>query len=183
MNNTDSTQETLAHIRRVQTLLGEVQANLTARAIAHDASKLEHPEKTGFDEVTNVLRGLTYGSDEYKEQLRKLQPVLGHHYANNSHHPEHYGIKECDLCFATVPLDFDGQCPRCINGSFTFRPNVAKMTLLDVVEMLCDWKAATERHADGDITKSIQINRKRFEISDQLAEILDNTRKEMGWES
>jgi hypothetical protein len=48
--------------------------------------------------------------------------------------------------------------------------------------MLCDWKAAGERHADGSITKSLEINKKRFGISDQLASILDNTRKELGWE-
>jgi hypothetical protein len=178
----DSTQETLAHIRRVQSLLADVQANLTKRAIAHDTSKLEEPEKSGFDDVTGILKGLTYGSEEYKEQLRKLQPILGHHYAANSHHPEHYGTKECDLCFATVPLDHNDQCPQCRNGSFTFRPNIGRMTLLDVVEMLCDWKAATERHADGSIAKSIEINRKRFDIPNQLAQILDNTRKELGWE-
>lgn len=182
MNN-DSTQETLAHIRRVQTLLGDVMANLTARAIAHDASKLEEPEKSGFDEVTGALRGLTYGSPEYKEQLSRLQPILSHHYSVNSHHPEHYGVMECDLCFTTVPKDHNGQCPQCRNGGFSIRSNVAGMTLLDIVEMLCDWKAATERHSDGSITKSIQINKKRFQISDQLASILENTRKEMGWDS
>jgi hypothetical protein len=55
------------------------------------------------------------------------------------------------------------------------------MSLLDLVEMFCDWKAATERHADGSIEKSIQINKKRFELSDQLVSILEATRKEMGW--
>lgn len=182
MNN-DSTQETLAHIRRVQSLLSEVQANLMARAIAHDTSKLEEPEKSGFDEVTEALRGLTYGSQGYKDQLARLQPILAHHYSVNSHHPEHYGVMECDLCFSTVPKNYVGQCPQCHNGSYTLRSNVAGMTLLDVIEMLCDWKAATERHADGSITKSIQINKARFGITDQLADILENTRKEMGWVS
>ena len=55
------------------------------------------------------------------------------------------------------------------------------MTLLDLVEMFCDWKAATERHADGSLEKSIQHNKVRFELSDQLAGILENSRKEMGW--
>jgi hypothetical protein len=178
----DSTQETLAHIRRVQSLLADVQANLTKRAIAHDTSKLEEPEKSGFDKVTGALRGLTYGSDEYKAQLRELQPILRHHYAHNSHHPEHFGALECDLCFTKVPLDHDGQCPQCRNGGFTQTNDVGAMTLLDVIEMLCDWKAAGERHADGSITKSLEINKKRFGISDQLASILDNTRKELGWE-
>lgn len=42
-----------------------------------------------------------------------------------------------------------------------------------------DWKAATERHADGDILKSLEINRVRFGISDQLAQILQNTVDEL----
>jgi hypothetical protein len=43
-----------------------------------------------------------------------------------------------------------------------------------------DWKAATLRHADGDILKSIEINQKRFGYSDDLKEIFKNTVKEMG---
>jgi hypothetical protein len=53
--------------------------------------------------------------------------------------------------------------------------------LLDLVEMFCDWKAATERHADGSIEKSIEHNRVRFALGEQLTQILINTRKEMGW--
>lgn len=44
-----------------------------------------------------------------------------------------------------------------------------------LVEMFFDWKAASERHADGDIFKSIEINKERFGLSEQLAEILKNT--------
>ena len=146
----DSTPETLKHIRRVQELLAEVSANLIARAIRHDASKLEEPEKSALDENTEALRGLTYGSDEYKAQLVKLKPCLDHHYANNSHHPE-------------------------------FWNNVGEMSLLDIIEMFCDWKAATDRHADGDITKSIEINTKRFGLSEQLAQILVSTRDELDY--
>ena len=63
----------------------------------------------------------------------------------NSHHPEHY------------------------------ESGVDGMNLFDVIEMLLDWKAASERHKDGDIAQSIEKNRVRFKISDQLAEILHNT--------
>lgn len=198
MNQYDSTQETLAHIRRVQSLLSEVQSNLAARLIAHDTSKLEEPEKPGFDKVTGALRGLTYGSQEYKDQLKELAPILSHHYAVNSHHPEHFKLWKCPICKcvfnesetreAVVYESKPRFCPKCCpQGSLfeaTLEPliSVDGMSLLDVVEMLCDWKAATERHADGSITKSIQINKARFNISDQLASILENTRKEMGWE-
>ena len=52
---------------------------------------------------------------------------------------------------------------------------VNDMNLLDIVEMLCDWKAASERHNDGNIRKSIEINANRFGLSPQLVKILENT--------
>lgn len=54
------------------------------------------------------------------------------------------------------------------------------MSLLDVIEMLIDWKAATERHANGSILKSIEINQSRFRYSDDLKRIFLNTVEEMG---
>ena len=53
--------------------------------------------------------------------------------------------------------------------------SISSMNLIDIVEMLCDWKAATLRHADGDIRKSIEINQERFGFSDELKQILINT--------
>lgn len=125
--------------------------NLADRASVHDKSKLMSPEKELFDEFTPKLKGTTYGSDEYYEYLKQLKPALDHHYANNSHHPEHYD-----------------------NG-------IDGMDLFDVMEMLMDWKAASERHDDGDIYKSIEINAKRFELSEQVTNILYNTAKRIGW--
>lgn len=147
----DSAQDTRAHIQQVRNNIADVSLMLHVRAMCHDDSKLVDPEKATFDRVTPLLRGLTYGSDEYKAMLAEMKPALDHHYAHNSHHPEHY--------------------PNGVNG----------MSLLDLVEMFCDWRAATMRHADGDFTKSLQINRERFGMSDQLAEIFENTRKELDW--
>lgn len=148
----DSAPETREHIRAVRLMMQAAMMRLNTRALAHDESKLESPEKEMFDEYTPKLRALTYGSPEYKTTLAAMQQsALAHHYAHNSHHPEHYA---------------DG-----VNG----------MSILDVLEMLCDWKAATMRHADGDIAKSLEINRERFGISDQLHSILVNTAREMGW--
>lgn len=141
----DSESDTLRHIKRVSELLSLASKELLQRATVHDNSKLQSPEKELFDEFTPKLKNCTYGSDEYKEFLKGLKTALDHHYANNSHHPEHY--------------------PNGING----------FDLFDLVEMFFDWKAASERHADGDIFKSIEINKERFGLSEQLAEILKNT--------
>lgn len=149
--NYDSRQETQEHILRVRELLYIIQNKLEARGFAHDQSKFGPNEKPIFDRVTPQLRGLTYGSEEYKASLKELGPALAHHYGNNSHHPEHY--------------------PNGVKG----------MSLLDVLEMLCDWKAAGERHADGSMDRSLTVNRSRFQIDDQLHAILENTVREMGW--
>ncbi len=138
-------RETTKHIEQVRALLQRIIDDLQTRAIRHDQSKLERPEVAIFTEYTPKLAGSTYGSDEYKQFLAEMKPALDHHYAHNSHHPEHYS-----------------------NG-------VDGMSLLDVVEMLCDWKAATMRHKDGDIQQSLEINTKRFNMSPQLVSILRNT--------
>jgi hypothetical protein len=58
---------------------------------------------------------------------------------------------------------------------------VNDMTLVDLIEMLAAWKAATERHDDGDLAKSLEIQRERFGLSDQLVAILRNTAEHFGW--
>ena len=144
----DSTADTLKHARRVQELLGEFAIAMIKRGMVHDDSKLGPVEKPAFDRETPLLKGLTYGSDEYKNSLVRLGKALEHHYAHNSHHPEFY------------------------------RNGVNDMTLMDVVEMFFDWKAASERNAGGfEIDKSVE----RFGITPQLAQIMKNTALELGW--
>lgn len=147
----DSKPDTEKHIQRVNELIQEVRTNLRHRGVEHDASKLEPPEKEWFDESTQRLRGTTYGSAEYKEMLEQMQPCLKHHYKHNSHHPEHY------------PNGIYGMC------------------LLDLMEMLCDWKAATERHADGCLARSLEVNQTRFGYDDNFKNMLTQTALKLGW--
>ena len=49
------------------------------------------------------------------------------------------------------------------------------MNLMQLVEMICDWYAASQRHEDGDIYKSIEINQERFGYSDELKSIFIRT--------
>ena len=141
----DSTEDTKAHIAKVGENMGIIFLEIARRIQDHDASKLVDPEKSTFDKVTPQLKGSTYGSDEYKAFLSDMKPSLEHHYAHNRHHPEHF-----------------------TNG-------IHDMTLVDIIEMFCDWCAATERHDDGNIGKSIDINKKRFNFDEDLACIFANT--------
>ena len=145
MEKFDSRPATMAHIGIVWEKIFAFTRDLNNRGLSHYLSKLGPPEVDIFDEYTPKLAGTTYGSDEYKQYLAEMTPALKHHYAHNRHHPEHF---------------IDG-----ING----------MTLIDLVEMFCDWWAASERHNDGDLMKSIEINAERFGLSPQLHQILKNT--------
>jgi hypothetical protein len=147
----DSTAETLKHSLRVGELMGAAIRELVDRSVKHDISKTQDPELTVFNEFTPKLKTSTYGSDEYKGFLTAMGDGLKHHYAVNRHHPEH------------------------------FTDGVDGMTLVDLLEMLADWKAATERHADGDLAKSLEIQQGRFGISDQLVTILRNTAEHFRW--
>lgn len=194
----DSRPDTYAHIQMVQGLLGRVIRLLTRRSEAHDRSKLVSPEVEAFDEFTGRLRGLTYGSDEYRACLAAMKPALDHHYSQNSHHPEHYRWR-CGVCdrrcrdaeWEVAPQGPNDSglryCPDCCRHGMIYEAwlkaetdkGLRGMTLLDLVEMLCDWKAATMRHADGDIRRSIEINQGRFGYSDELMQVFLNTLDEI----
>jgi hypothetical protein len=139
--------ETQKHIEKVRKYIRFFTDKLTSRGVLHDAVKLDSPEVELFAENTEKLANLEYNSPEYKESLAALKPALDHHYANCRHHPEHF--------------------PHGIND----------MNLIDIVEMIADWKAASERQKDGNLIKSIKINAERFDMSDQLRDILLNTAK------
>lgn len=141
----DSRPDTYEHINLVRRYLKRVAFRLLKRAEKHDASKLVEPELSVFDEFTPKLRDSTYGSDEYKSFLEGMGEGLRHHYAANDHHPEH------------------------------FPDGIADMGLLELTEMLCDWLAATQRHDDGDIRRSIEQNAERFGYGPELERLLLNT--------
>ena len=145
MNEYDSTKDTLLHIKRVNELLVFATIELLRRAVVHDASKLEWPEKECFDIITPRLKETTYGSEEYKKTMNEFRSSIDHHQKNNPHHPEYY--------------------ENGING----------FDLFDLIEMFFDWKAASERHSDGDILKSIKINADRFNYGDIITNIFINT--------
>jgi hypothetical protein len=136
---------TFRHIRRVCELVQVCIKELLDRCVLHDLTKTETPEVEAFTEYTPKLATSTYNSPEYNGFKKAMDHALQHHYAHNRHHPEH------------------------------FKNGIDDMNLIDIIEMLCDWKAAGERHNDGNIRKSIEVNADRFRLSPQLVKILENT--------
>jgi hypothetical protein len=124
--------KTMWHKVQVFRFMWRTMMKLFKRAIVHDLSKFG-PEEAPYFAKAKGLNTLEYGSPEYKKMLKEtLKPALDHHYANNSHHPEYH------------------------------EKGFHDMSLLDQLEMLCDWKAATLRTKDGDIKKSLEFNQGRF---------------------
>ena len=117
------------------------------RAVSHDFSKYGRVEAPLFSKVLPKLAKLTYDSSEYRAILREIEPALTHHYAENRHHPEHFGST-----------------------------GIKGMNLVDVVEMFCDWRASVKRHEDGNLQKSIQQNSVRFDYSADIEIILQNSK-------
>jgi hypothetical protein len=166
MPSYDSRPDTFDHIGKVRLYMSRAIGMLLDRANIHDSSKLVEPELATFDEFTPKLAESEYGSNEYKANTAAMGEALEHHYAHNSHHPEHYE-----------------------NG-------IAGMSLIDLIEMLCDWYAASQRtkrpampaasgradapQYDDDFLRSIALNQERFGYTDELRLILTNTARELG---
>jgi len=143
----DSKPETIEHINNVQLKINRIVNHLEFRGTCHDESKLESPEKEIFDKYVPQLKKTKYMSNDYQMYLNEMKKALDHHYENNRHHPEH------------------------------FENGICGMNLVDIIEMFCDWLASVERTKDGDIYKSIDFNQKRFNYSDDIKSIFENTVK------
>ena len=147
----DSRPDTQKHIDLVNENGKKFCDKFLERLIHHDASKLEEPERKYFDRGTPRLQDSTYGEKSYDDAKARIKPGLDHHYANNDHHPEHFGER-----------------------------GISGMNLYQLLEMWIDWTAAVKRHNDGNIFNSLMYNKDRpeFHMDDQVFNILMNTATE-----
>lgn len=142
----DCTEDVLEHKRKVSYWANMFGDHIMERGEVHDDSKLKPPEKELFDKWTPELKKRVFGTDYYKEALDAMGDGLKHHYEVNRHHPEHF--------------------PKGVDG----------MTLIDVLEMVCDWMAAAQaRGVRVDLANAVR----RFNISGQLADIIWNTLRDV----
>lgn len=104
---------------------------------------LQHDDSKLNDEVERKgfeeFQSPPYGTEAYVKHLEDIKEIVFRHYKNNSHHPEH------------------------------FEDGIRGMNLLDLVEMVMDWKSF------GDADKYLETQVKRFNISSDLASIIKNS--------
>lgn len=114
----------------VRLALQRVQNELGERAISHDASKLLDDEFSGFSRINKAARVNKFGSEEYKEGMRRERSVIDLHFSRNTHHPECAGMG--------------------LQGSeiTEYEVGVRGMSFLDVIEMVCDWWGAGRGYDD-----------------------------------
>lgn len=142
----DSAPDTLRHIRRVSGMLTEAAKDLLDRGKHHDYSKLVPPEKEVFDKYTPKLKDCDPSHPMYDKYREQMGVALEHHYHVNRHHPEFHK-----------------------NG-------MNDMNFLDMIELIVDWKASSERHGGkGDVLKSVDVLQERFGYSDEMAQMMRNT--------
>lgn len=126
-------------------------SNLIKRGLTHDDSKFSRIEKETYVEPVWKLNNtnVEYGSKEYEELTDQMGDGWRHHLQNNDHHPDFHE-----------------------NSKDPF----AEMNLFSLIEMLCDWIAASKRKNNSP-DKALEFI--KFEISPQLENILRNTLKEI----
>lgn len=145
--------DTRKHQQLVQERMIRCATLLLSRAVSHDESKFSEVERESYTEPVWELntKEVPYGSDEYSRLTKMMGEGWEHHKANNRHHPEYFEIKDG----TTDPF--------------------AAMDLLDLLEMCCDWIAASKRRGN-DPSLPIENFRKK-NLSSQLESVLRNTLK------
>jgi hypothetical protein len=150
-NESDFLCDTLLHISEVKENLEQVATLLRQRGESHDRSKLQEFEFDAFVSTREQFKKANYGTPEYQACVDAIRPAVEHHYRNNRHHTDFHA-----------------------NG-------VNNMTLIDVVEMIADWKAASRRSPDKKFVDTLDFAKNKYKIDDQLFGIIENTLKELGW--
>ena len=142
----DFVKDLVDHKQRVASHMQSLANDLFRRATIHDNSKFSPEEFEAYEEAFPNLAKYAYGTPELRAELHKIKPAIEHHFKVNDHHPEYH------------------------------EQGVNEMNLVQLLEMLCDWMAASER-SQTNFLQGLEMNKERFHIDDQLFEVIKNTVK------
>ena len=135
----------LNHKKKVKERMLFLAKEIIKRAESHDDSKLKEPEINWLIEMDKEPR-VEYGSPEYFEKMKRWDKFFKHHYKNNSHHPAYYNEQ-----------------------------GVYGMTIVDLVEMMCDVISYVSELHVYQAAKIIKEQKERFDIDEGITQILINT--------
>ena len=123
----------------VRLALLHVIHDIERRSLTHDASKMLDDEFSGFARINAIARVNKFGSAEYKESMQQERATIDLHFSRNSHHPERPGLLgEAAETQRGLPDD----------ATYWHARDGARMTFLDVIEMVCDWWGARRGYGD-----------------------------------
>jgi len=135
----------LEHKKKVKDRMLFLAKEIIKRAEEHDDSKLKQPEINWLIEMDKEPK-VEYGTPEYFEKIKRWDKFFKHHYKNNKHHPAHYNEQ-----------------------------GVYGMTIVDLVEMMCDVISYIKELHVYQASKIIKEQKERFDIDEGIAQILINT--------
>lgn len=141
------------HRDYVRLALATVTHALDRRAIEHDASKMLDDEFSGFARINAVARQHRFGTPEYAESMKAERATIDLHFSRNSHHPERPKL-----------LGQAAETERGLPDDATYweAHHAARMTFIDVIEMVCDWWGARKGYDDSRMSwpESVEMNLK-----------------------
>lgn len=131
---------------------GKVSSNMLTIANKLIERAIEHDNsklsKEEYESFTKFDNTSYKSYKEYEKGLEELDDAFQHHYDNNSHHPEHH-----------------------FNG-------VDDMSVLDLIEMVCDWKAVAEYYGVP-LEQQMELNIERYGVSVEREKLLKSIMKEL----
>lgn len=139
----------IRHRDFVRKNIHQLVSKLEQRAIVHDVSKFQQDEFDGFVEADEAQLYKEYGSSDYHKKLKENKGIALH-LSRNTHHPEYYISTEDTSGFTGFPKS---------NG-------IDKMSFLDIVEMVIDWKSASETYGNN-FMDSIDYSITRFNCDEK----------------
>jgi hypothetical protein len=150
-NELDFLCDAILHVSEVRENIASVNAELVRRGIAHDRTKFQALEFDAFVSTRDAFKKANYGTPEYQACVDAVKPAVDHHHGNNRHHTSYHE-----------------------NG-------VNDMSLIDIVEMICDWKAASRRSPDKKFIDTLDYAFDKYGIDSQLQGIIRNTLRDLAW--
>lgn len=142
---TDFLCETILHVSEVNENLETIASELRKRGCAHDRTKFQALEFDAFVSTREKFKKANYGMPEYQECIDAVKPAVDHHHQNNRHHTGFHA------------------------------KGVNDMNLIDLAEMLADWKAAERRSPDKKLVDTLAYAYNKYGIGEQLGQVLRNT--------